>query len=421
MPRVLLGAFFMDTQDIFYMKRAISLASKGLGWVNPNPLVGAVVVKNNQIIGEGWHERFGGPHAERNAFKNCTEDARGADLYVTLEPCCHFGKTPPCTEAVISHGIKRVFVGIEDPNPLVSGKGISILREAGIEVTVGICRDEIIKQNRVFLKYITAGFPWVMLKYAMTLDGKLASYLGDSKWVTGEAARAMVHRLRAENMAVALGIGSVRADNPLLNCRLEGSFRQPVRIIVDSSASIAECIDSSVTAGNKLIFSAKQYRTIVAHTADAPAQRLADLKNAGVETLLCDGVSVHGGVSVNGGASEHVSASENGGVSEHVGVFEHGRVSGGRVDVKDMLLKIGKLGIDSVMVEGGGNLNASLVEGGCVDEVIAFVAPKIIGGHNAVSPVEGTGIDLMRNALQLRDVVSGVVGDDFYIRGILKK
>jgi diaminohydroxyphosphoribosylaminopyrimidine deaminase/5-amino-6-(5-phosphoribosylamino)uracil reductase len=192
-------------------------------------------------------------------------------------------------------------------------------------------------------------------------------------------------------MAVALGIGSVKADNPLLNCRLEGSFRQPVRLIVDSRASIAECIDSSVTAGNKLIFSAKQYRTIVAHTADAPAQRLAELKDAGVETLLCDGVP------------------------------EHGRVSCGRVDVKDMLLKIGKLGIDSVMVEGGGNLNASLVEGGCVDEVIAFVAPKIIGGHNAVSPIEGAGIDLMRNALQLRDVVSGIVGDDFYIRGILKK
>ena len=403
MPRVLLGAFFMDTQDIFYMKRAISLASKGLGWVNPNPLVGAVVVKNNQIIGEGWHERFGGPHAERNAFKNCTEDARGADLYVTLEPCCHFGKTPPCTEAVISHGIKRVFVGIEDPNPLVSGKGISILREAGIEVTVGICRDDIIKQNRVFLKYITAGFPWVMLKYAMTLDGKLASYLGDSKWVTGEAARAMVHRLRAENMAVALGIGSVRADNPLLNCRLEGSFRQPVRIIVDSSASIAECLTSSVTAGNKLIFSAKQYRTIVAHTVLAPAQRLAELKDAGVETLLCDGVPEHVGVPV------------------HVGVSEHVGVSGGRVDVKDMLLKIGKLGIDSVMVEGGGNLNGSLIEEGCVDEVIAFIAPKIIGGHGARTPVEGAGIDLMRNALQLRDVETGAVGDDFYVRGILKK
>lgn len=384
MPQVLLGAFFMDTQDIFYMKRAISLASNGLGWVNPNPLVGAVVVKNNHIIGEGWHERFGGPHAERNAFKNCSEDARCADLYVTLEPCCHFGKTPPCTEAVISHGIKRVFVGIEDTNPLVAGKGISILREAGIEVTVGICRDEIIKQNRIFLKYITAGFPWVMLKYAMTLDGKIASYLGDSKWVTSDAAREMVHHLRAENMAVALGIGSVRADNPLLNCRLEGSYRQPVRIIVDSSASIAECLTSSVTAGAKLIYSAKQYRTIIAHTEDAPAKRLADLKNAGVDTLLCDD--------------------------------KHGMVC-----VKDMLLKIGKLGIDSVMVEGGGNLNGSLIEEGCVDEVIAFIAPKIIGGHGARTPVEGAGIDLMRNALQLRDVETGVVGDDFYIRGILKK
>jgi len=397
----------MDKQDIFYMKRAISLASNGLGWVNPNPLVGAVVVKNNHIIGEGWHERFGGPHAERNALKNCTEDARGADLYVTLEPCCHFGKTPPCTEAVISYGIRRVFVGIEDPNPLVAGKGISILREAGIEVNVGICRDEIIKQNRIFLKYITTGLPWVMLKYAMTLDGKIASYLGDSKWVTGEIARNMVHHLRAENMAVALGIGSVRADNPLLNCRLEGPFRQPIRIIVDSKASIAECIISSETAGNKLIYTAKQYRTIVVHTPVASAERLTALRDAGVETLLCNNVD----------EDDCGYAGETG----HIGKFGHDGVPERRVDVKDMLLKIGKLGIDSVVVEGGGNLNASLIECGCVDEVIAFVAPKIIGGSDAVSPVEGAGIDLMSNALQLDDVVSDVVGEDFYIRGIVKK
>ncbi|HNY06055.1 MAG TPA: bifunctional diaminohydroxyphosphoribosylaminopyrimidine deaminase/5-amino-6-(5-phosphoribosylamino)uracil reductase RibD [Candidatus Egerieousia sp.] len=407
MPRILLGAFFMDKQDIFYMKRAISLASNGLGWVNPNPLVGAVVVKNNHIIGEGWHERFGGPHAERNALKNCTEDTRGADLYVTLEPCCHFGKTPPCTEAVISYGIRRVFVGIEDPNPLVAGKGISILREAGIEVNVGICRDEIIKQNRIFLKYITTGLPWVMLKYAMTLDGKIASYLGDSKWVTGEIARNMVHHLRAENMAVALGIGSVRADNPLLNCRLEGPFRQPVRIIVDSKATIAECIISSETAGNKLIYTAKQYRTIVVHTPVASAERLDALRDAGVETLLCNNVD-EGDCGYAGEAGR-------------IGKFGHDGVPERRVDVKDMLLKIGKLGIDSVVVEGGGNLNASLIECGCVDEVIAFVAPKIIGGSGAVSPVEGAGIDLMSNALQLHDVVSDVVGEDFYIRGIVKK
>ena len=217
----------METKDIEYMNRAIALARKGTGWVNPNPLVGAVLVKDGRIIGEGWHERCGGLHAERNAFRNCRESAEGATLYVTLEPCCHYGKTPPCTEAVIENRIARVVVGLTDPNPLVAGKGIAQLRAAGIEVVAGVEEAAIRDLNRVFLKYITTGLPWVVLKTAMTLDGKIAAYTGDSKWVTGEAARHRVQEMRSEHMAIMAGIGTVRADDPLLNCRLEGDVRQP--------------------------------------------------------------------------------------------------------------------------------------------------------------------------------------------------
>ena len=359
-------------EDLEYMRRAIALAERGAGFVNPNPMVGAVIVKGGKVIGEGWHERYGEWHAERNAFKNCTGDAQGATMYVTLEPCCHHGKTPPCTDAIIEHGIARVFVGICDPNPLVAGKGIALLREAGIEVFVGMEDEAIREQNKVFLKYISTRRPWVALKTAMTLDGKIATWSGDSKWITGTEARAYVHELRHRLMAVMVGIGTAVADDPLLNCRIEGrGVRQPIRVIVDSNARLG--------LESQLVKTAREYRTIVAHTRFAVEEKLEALRKAGVETLYCE---------------------------EKVGL----------VDVDNLLVSLGQMGVDSILLEGGGSLNYSFLSGGFTDEVYAFIAPKIVGGEKAKTPVEGIGIDKMADAITLErtDVLS--LGQDLPVK-----
>ena len=367
------GVFFiMETRDIEYMRRAIELADRGAGFTNPNPLVGAVIVKDGRVIGEGWHERYGQWHAERNALRNCVEDPRGATMYVTLEPCCHYGKTPPCTEAVIERGIARVVVGLEDPNPLVAGKGIARLREAGIEVECGVEEEALREQNRIFLKYIRTRRPWVVMKTAMTLDGKIATRTGDSRWVTGEEARAVGHELRARLMGIVVGIGTVLADDPSLTCRIEGrEVRQPVRVVVDSQARLP--LDS------RLATTAREFRTVVAHTRFAPAERLEALQGAGVETWLC-------------GERE------------------------GLVDAPDLLRLLGERGIDSLLLEGGGNLNFSFLREGLVDEVYAFVAPKVVGGAEAKTPVEGRGVDRMADALRFR--LRGVerVGEDVLLK-----
>lgn len=362
-------------KDVMYMDRAIRLAENGKGFVNPNPMVGAVIVKGERIIGEGWHEYRGGLHAERNAFKNCLEDAVGATLYVTLEPCCHHGKTPPCTEAVIEHGISRVVIGLMDPNPLVAGKGIEKLKAAGIEVVSGVAEDRIRELNKVFLKYITTGLPWVVMKTAMTLDGKIASCTGDSRWVTGEGARRRVQGMRAENMGIMVGIGTVMMDNPLLNCRLEGDVRQPVRVIVDSRARIG--------ADSNIVKTADVYRTIVAYTAEAEDGKIERLKSAGVEVLLCEEKE-------------------------------------GRTSVAYLLKQLGDRGIDSILLEGGGELNYSFLCEGFVDEVYAFIAPKLIGGEKAKTPVEGKGRERMADAVELLNPVVEKVGEDFLIRGRVK-
>lgn len=356
------------------MQRAAELAGKGRGWVNPNPLVGAVIVRDGRVIGEGWHERYGGLHAERNAFKNCREDAKGATMYVTLEPCCHYGKTPPCTEAVIAHGIARVVVGMVDPNPLVAGKGIACLREAGIEVETGVCEAQLQMLNRVFLKYIRTRLPWVVMKTAMTLDGKIAAYTGDSKWVTGELARGRVQELRHLCRGILVGAGTVVADDPMLNCRLSGEVRQPVRIVADSRAGM--------NPAGKLATTAKEFRTIVAHTSAAPGERLQVLNGLGVETLLCN-------------------------------------ESEGRVDCRDLLVRLGALGIDSLLLEGGGQLNETFLRHGLIDEVYAFIAPKFIGGRDAKTPVEGKGFACMSEAKPLNGVEMEKVGDDILIHGLI--
>lgn len=375
------------------MRRAIELAKKGGGYVHPNPLVGCVVVKDDEIIAEGYHEKYGEFHAERNALTRCKTETKGASLYVTLEPCCHYGKTPPCTEIIIEKGIKKVFVGILDPNPLVAGKGVKILQDAGIEVEVGLCENEIREMNKVFLKYITIKRPYVIMKTAMTLDGKIAAHTGDSKWVTNEESRKMVHELRSELAGVVVGIGTVLADDPMLNVRLEGEHHQPGRIVVDTNLRIP--VDS------QLVKTANEYRTIVAcrHFDRSEAERseveksslnvnkqkgfldsLRSLEMTGVELLECQSNNNH-------------------------------------VDINDLMTKLGAMGIDSLLLEGGGTLNAAFLEAGCVDEVWAFIAPKIIGGEGAKTPVSGKGIDKMSEAINLQDIDIQNINGDILIKG----
>ena len=369
------------------MRRAIELAKKGGGYVHPNPLVGCVVVNDGEIIAEGYHEKYGEYHAERNALTRCQSETKGASLYVTLEPCCHYGKTPPCTEIIIEKGIKKVYVGILDPNPLVAGKGVKRLQDAGIDVEVGLCADEIRELNKVFLKYITTKRPYVIMKTAMTLDGKIAAFTGDSKWVTNEESRKMVHQLRSEMAGVIVGIGTVLADDPMLTCRLEGNYHQPIRIVVDSNLRIP--------ADSKLVKTAKEYRTIVATTViSTEAERngeisfncrrfldsLRSLEMTGIELLECQSKDDH-------------------------------------VDINDLMTKLGAMGIDSLLLEGGGTLNAAFLEAGCVDEVWAFIAPKIIGGADAKTPVSGKGIDKMSEAINLQDIDIQNINGDILIKG----
>ena len=378
------------------MRRAIELAKKGGGYVHPNPLVGCVVVNDGVIIAEGYHEKYGQYHAERNALTRCNTEIKGASLYVTLEPCCHYGKTPPCTEIIIEKGIKKVFVGILDPNPLVAGKGVKILQDAGIEVEVGLCENEIREMNKVFLKYITTKKPYVIMKTAMTLDGKIAAHTGDSRWVTNEASRKMVHELRSELAGVIVGIGTVLADDPMLTCRLEGNHHQPVRIVVDSNFRIP--------IGSQLVKTAKEYRTIVAKTVISSDRR--ESRNL----LQTDEISPFRSASVE--MTNKIRTLESFGVE-----LLECQSNNNHVDINDLMVKLGAMGIDSLLLEGGGTLNAAFLETGCVDEVWAFIAPKLIGGEDAKTPVSGKGIDNMSEAINLQNIDIQNINGDILIKG----
>lgn len=345
--------------DIDYMKRAIELAKKAKGFTNPNPMVGAVIVKGGRIIGEGYHHKCGEFHAERNAFANLVEPAEGATIYVTLEPCCHYGKTPPCTEAIMEHKIKRVVIGSRDPNPLVSGKGARILREHGIEVEEDFLREECDKINPIFFHYITRKIPYITVKYAMTADGKIATKTSDSKWITGEKARMEVQHMRHEHMGIMAGIGTVLADNPMLNVRVEG-LKSPVRIICDSQLRIP--LDSQI------VKTAKEIKTIVA-CAIENKEKIRLLEQQDIQVEIVPSID-------------------------------------GKVDLKELMRRIGNQGIDSILVEGGGILNDSLFQEGLVNRLEVFVAPKVFGGDNAKSPVEGLGIAKVSEAaaFELNDV-----------------
>ena len=369
--------FFMQKKEE-YMRRALELARKGEGHTSPNPMVGCVVVKDGRIISEGYHEKYGEFHAARNALPRCTEDTAGADLYVTLEPCCHQGKTPPCTDIIIEKKIARVFVGSMDSNPLVAGKGVQILRDHGIYVETGILDAECRKLNEVFYHYIATKTPFVVRKYAMTLDGKIACATGDSKWVTGEIARTQVHRMRGRYRGIMVGIGTVLADDPMLNCRVEGGV-DPVRIICDSNLHIP--------TESQIVKTASDIETIVACSQEAleserKQEKIRRLKEAGIQIIGTEGA--------------------------------HG------VNLVELMKKLGGQNIDSILLEGGGTLNASALEDGIVNKVYAYIAGKLIGGMDARSPVEGMGIDRMADAITLQNVEIEKLGDDFCIVGYVK-
>lgn len=358
-----------------FMRRAIELAQRGMGFVSPNPMVGAVIVRDGEIIGEGYHRRYGDLHAERTAFADCDSrniDCTGAEMYVTLEPCCHHGKQPPCTEAVISHGIRRVYIGSADPNPLVAGKGVTILREHGIEVIEDVMRSECDAINEIFFKYITTGLPFVTMKYAMTADGKIACYTGESKWITGESARKDVQRNRLKHSAIMAGVGTVLADDPLLTCRLENG-RDPVRIICDSR--LRTPLESNI------VRTAKNVPTIIA-------------------TLVSD---------------ERKTAFEKAGCT----VLTTGEKSG-HVDLRELMKKLGEMKIDSILLEGGGELNWSALEAGIVDKVQTYIAPKIFGGASAKTPVSGQGADKPDSAFMLEIVFVRTIGEDILIESRVK-
>lgn len=355
--------------DTKYMKLALALAEKGRGHVNPNPTVGAVIVKDGEIIGQGYHEVFGGPHAERNALNHCTASPRGATLYVTLEPCCHFGKTPPCTEAIIQSGISRVVIGTLDPNPKMSGNGAALLRAHQISIEVGVLEEECKKQIREFRKWITTGKPFVFLKYAMTLDGKIATRCNRSKWITGEKARLHVQKTRGSCSAIMVGVNTILQDDPMLTCRME-ACKSPIRIICDTHLKTPLTCSVVQTAG--------EYATWIATCSrDEARKRLYEKKNCKI---------------LNVKKKDH------------------------HVDLSDLMTLLGRQNVSSVLLEGGGTLHWSALKQQIVDEAQIYIAPKIFGGE-AHTAVGGAGVAFPGDAFQLKNCVFSQIGSDYLIEG----
>lgn len=350
------------------MRRAVELAKLGIGKVNPNPLVGAVIVKEGRIIGEGYHAKYGELHAERHAFSRLTEEAEGAEMYVTLEPCCHYGKQPPCTQAIIEHGIKKVFVGSDDPNALVAGKGVQALREAGVEVVTQVMKEECDALNPVFFHFITTKTPYVLMKYAMTMDGKIACDTGKSQWITGEEARSHVQETRDALMGIMVGIQTIISDNPRLTCRIPGG-RNPIRIICDSHLRIP--MEAEV------VQTAKKMKTVVA-TVSSEQEKISALGEAGVKVLITDSAD-------------------------------------GKVDLQDLMQKLGQEKIDSILLEGGGTLNQSALQSGIVNHIQIYLAPKIFGGTGKYTPVSGIGVKEPDEAYLLIDRKIGIFGEDILL------
>jgi diaminohydroxyphosphoribosylaminopyrimidine deaminase/5-amino-6-(5-phosphoribosylamino)uracil reductase len=367
-----------ESRDKHYMLMALRMAEKGRGRTSPNPLVGAMLVKDDQIIGKGYHKRAGADHAEIMALKEAGEKAKGATLYINLEPCCHQGLTPPCVDRLIEAKLSRVVVAMLDPNPKVKGRGIKLLQEANIKAEVGLLDDKARFQNEVFLKYVTTNLPFIILKIALSMDGKIATKTGDSKWVTSELARLYVHKIRNEVDATCVGIGTIIRDDSRLTTRIEGKrTRDPIRVVIDSLQKVPLKAN---------IFTQKSNATnIIVTTKNAFFKRKHEIEKTGSRVL------------------EVRSRSRN------------------KVDLTHMLQELGKIGITSMMIEGGAEIAASALEEGVVDKVIFFIAPKIVGGKTAPGPVGGTGVAKMSDAIKLKHIRTRNYGEDIMIEGYIEK
>jgi diaminohydroxyphosphoribosylaminopyrimidine deaminase/5-amino-6-(5-phosphoribosylamino)uracil reductase len=367
---LIFGIFCKMNLDEKYMALALKLAEKGKGRTSPNPLVGAVIVQRGRIVGKGYHKRAGEPHAEINALRDAGSKVKGSTLYLNLEPCSHYGRTPPCTESIIKSGIKKVVVALKDPNPLVKGKGIKKLCSAGIEVKLGILRKQALRLNEAYIKYVTTGKPFIILKTAASLDGKIATSQGNSKWITGESTRKYTHRLRREMAGILVGIGTVLADDPSLTVSSKVNQREPVKIIVDTKLR------------TPLKAKVLNRPTIIATTKSASPKRISALGKKGAKVLIIEEKE-------------------------------------GKVNLRKLMKELGRLGITNLMVEGGAEINTSFLKENLVDKVLFFLAPKIIGGRK--SSVGELGISKIRDVLHLSSLTFKRFANDILIEGYIKR
>lgn len=360
-----------------FMARALELAARGQGYVEPNPMVGCVIVQSGAVVGEGWHRKFGGPHAEVEALKSAGARAKGATAYITLEPCCHHGKTPPCTQALVAAGIAKVVCAQRDPFTQVSGKGIAELQAAGIEIEVGLMETEAQHLNAPYLKLVSTGRPWVIAKWAMTLDGKIATRTGDSQWISGEESRVIVHALRGRMDGVIVGHGTAKKDDPLLTARPPGS-RIATRIVLDNRAELS--------SESQLVRTAQEAPVLVAVSTAAPKENIDRLTKAGCEVLP---------LPIEGHDENAVSISA-------------------------LLDELGRRKMTNVLVEGGSKLLGALFDAGAIDEVHVFIAPKLIGGEKAHSPIAGAGLEKIAAGRTVDDLQLRQCDNDIYLSGRIR-
>lgn len=370
----------MDAQqamDEHYMREALTLAAQARGRTSPNPMVGSVVVKDGQVVGRGYHVKAGLRHGEVAALEDAGPHAQGATLYVNLEPCCHYGRTPPCTKTVIAVGVRRVVAAVRDPNPLVSGKGLEELRRAGVEVKVGVLEEEATHLNEMYFKYITTKRPFVLLKVAASLDGKIATVTGESRWITNERSRELVHHLRDEVDAVMVGINTVLRDDPLLTTRLPGGAgKDPIRIVVDSH------LRTPPTA--RMLMSSSSACTIIATTSQAADERRVQLEARGARVLVVEGTEP-------------------------------------RVPLRALMDQLGSLQITSLLLEGGGEVHEAALRADIVDKVMFFLAPKLLGGRAAPPAIGGQGVAQLTQAVTLERVRVQMLDDDLLVEGYVRR